>query len=218
MCTPVKSRHTPAVISRCLRQHLIQSQLPGAKSGGPMALIRLSPVVVVPPSAELDAVPINPNWIREGAPQARFKFLGKSEDGVSWHVVWECTEGRFDWHYDNDETAFILSGEVFISGATIKEHRVTAGDMILFAAGSTYTWRVTMPVRKFAVLRRTIPRPLWFAVRALNKFMQLKIGGAVANRITRVAFMSRGAANVSVRYPRVPGAITVSYATHRADE
>ena len=131
--------------------------------------------IIVPASsveAELDPAPINRDWILEGTPQAWFKFLGKSEDAASWHVVWECTEGRFDWHYDADETAFILSGEVFISSAAMKECRVGPGDMMFFPAGSTYRWRVTKRIRKFAVLRRPIPPPLRILARAWNRFMR----------------------------------------------
>lgn len=137
-----------------------------------------TPIVVTASSAEAELepapiVPINPNWIWEGTPQTRFKFLGKSADKASWHVVWECTAGYFDWHYDADETAFILTGEAFISSATMKERRVGPGDMMFFPAGSIYTWRVTERVRKFAVLRRLIPRPIWNVARAWNKFMRI---------------------------------------------
>ena len=65
--------------------------------------------------AALDPAPITPDWILAGTPQARSKVLAKSHDRTSSIMVWECTAGRFNWHYGEDETVVIISGEVFIT-------------------------------------------------------------------------------------------------------
>ena len=79
-------------------------------------------------------------------------------------MVWECTAGRFDWHYSEDETVVVISGEVFISTEKGEERRLGQGDMGFFPAGSSCIWRVNDRVKKVAVLRKDLPPPrYWLA-------------------------------------------------------
>jgi uncharacterized protein len=126
-------------------------------------------VFAAPADIELAPNPINPDWIVEGRPQARAKRLAESADGTSSVVVWSCTPGRFEWHYAVDETLQIISGEVFITDGIGGRHRLGPGDFAYFPAGSRSIWQVTEEVRKVAVCRHNMPRPLGFAVRAWNK-------------------------------------------------
>ena len=52
--------------------------------------------------------PIEPSWIIEGNPVAQSCVLSQSADGLATTIVWECSEGRFNWNYDFDETILIL--------------------------------------------------------------------------------------------------------------
>ena len=54
--------------------------------------------------------PIEPSWIIEGNPVAQSCVLSKSADGLASTMVWECSEGRFNWYYDFEETVLILEG------------------------------------------------------------------------------------------------------------
>jgi len=88
-------------------------------------------------------------------------------------MAWDCTPGLFNWHYqEEDEVVYIVSGEVFIGTGTGPEQRLGPGDVALFPAGSSCTWRVTQPVRKFAVLRKDVPRVFSLGLRAWHKFGQ----------------------------------------------
>ena len=133
-----------------------------------------APIVVAAPStADLEPSPIEPNWILAGSPQARIKKLATSADALANVVVWDCTPGRFDWHYSQDETVVVISGEVFITSEDHKqERRLGPGDMAFFPAGSSATWRVTEHIRKVAVLRRTLPFPLGEAIGASVKLLK----------------------------------------------
>src|SRR6516225_7019773 len=122
-------------------------------------------VIASAATAVLAPAPITPDWILEGAPVARSRLLTKSRDKTSSIVVWECTPGRFSWHYAEDESVCIVSGEVFISTAIGGEQRLGAGDMAFFPAGSSCTWRVTECVRKVAFLRKDMPLLLGFGLR-----------------------------------------------------
>jgi uncharacterized cupin superfamily protein len=123
--------------------------------------------------AALEPAPISPDWILVGTPEARSKLLAKSNDRTSSIVVWECTAGRFDWHYSEDETVVIISGEVFITTEKGEERRLGQGDMGFFPAGSSCTWRVNDRVKKVAVLRKNLPPLLSIGVRAWNKLLRI---------------------------------------------
>jgi uncharacterized cupin superfamily protein len=122
--------------------------------------------------ADLGPSPICASWIHSGKPEARSKLLAKSYDGTAYVVVWECTAGRFEWHYFEDETVTVVSGEVYISTEN-GERRLGQGDMAFFPAGCSCEWRVPDRVRKVAVMRKSLGYPLGFGVRALYKLLSV---------------------------------------------
>ena len=134
-------------------------------------------VAVNPATVELSSSPFPEEWVLEGAPQARATAIAHSRDGAMTVIAWSCTKGRFRWHYQVDEMAHILSGEVVITDQTGAERRLAAGDTAFFPAGSTSVWQVREDVRKIAVCRLAMPKPLGFALRAWNKL--IRIGAAV---------------------------------------
>jgi uncharacterized cupin superfamily protein len=125
---------------------------------------------------ELEPAPIRPAWIKSGNPEARGALLATSKDKMAFKVVWECSPGVFDWHYDEDETVYVISGEVFITENGGPERRFGAGDMVYFSGGSIATWRITEHVRKFAIVRKTLPWPTRPVVRAVKKVARLLTG------------------------------------------
>jgi uncharacterized cupin superfamily protein len=129
-----------------------------------------------PATVALDPLPIVPGWIVEGTPQARACELARSADGTAVVIAWSCTAGRFHWHYRVDETVHVISGEVFVTDDSGAERRLGPGDMVFFPAGSQSLWRVPVAVRKLAVCRHALPKPLGFAVRAWRKLIALATG------------------------------------------
>jgi uncharacterized protein len=124
-------------------------------------------------SADLEPAPISPDWILAGTPEARSKMLAKSHDRTSSIIVWECTAGRFNWHYSEDETVVILSGEVFITTEQGQERRLGQGDMGFFPAGSSCIWRVTDRIKKVAILRKDLPPLLGIGVRGWHWLLRI---------------------------------------------
>jgi uncharacterized cupin superfamily protein len=122
---------------------------------------------------DLDPAPISADWILSGKPEARSKLLAKSHDGTSYIMVWECTAGRFKWHYIEDETVTITSGEVTITSDGGEERRLGQGDMAFFPAGTSCEWRINNRVRKVAVLRKSLGLPLGIGVRAWYKLLNV---------------------------------------------
>jgi len=124
-------------------------------------------------TAELQPEPIPPDWILSGTPQATAKKVAASHDWTTHLMVWDCTEGRFNWHYNRDEALVVLSGEVFITNERGEERRMGPGDWGFFPAGSSCTWRVTDRIRKMAVLKETMPRSVGLCLRVWNKVLRI---------------------------------------------
>jgi uncharacterized protein len=115
--------------------------------------------------------PIEPSWIIEGKPEARSFVLSNSADGLASTIIWECSEGRFNWYYDLDETVLILEGSIVLESDTMPPTRYGPGDTIFFKNGAHARWHVEGRVRKLAFCRKTQPAWLGFA---LLVFLKLK--------------------------------------------
>ncbi|HEY3792001.1 MAG TPA: cupin domain-containing protein [Bradyrhizobium sp.] len=117
--------------------------------------------------------PIEPSWITEGNPVAQWHVLSRSADGLASTMVWECSEGRFNWYYDFDETVLILEGSIVLESDGMPPTRYTAGDVIFFKDGAHAKWHVEGRVRKLAFCRKTQPVWLGFAVRVILKLKKI---------------------------------------------
>ena len=124
--------------------------------------------------AELRPAPITAAWIREGEPVARCATLSNSEDGTATTVLWDCTEGKFEWIYDFDETIYFLEGRVIIDDGHAGPRQFGPGDVIFFPAGARANWHVQEHVKKLAFCRQVLPAPIGFVVSAL-RFLKRKM-------------------------------------------
>lgn len=125
-------------------------------------------VFAAPADIELDPDPIRADWVIEGNPQVRSKYLARSVDGASSVVAWSCTAGRFVWCYKVDEMLHVISCEVFVTDEKGMIRRLGPGDMAFFPAGARSVWHVTHEVRKLAMCRHRLPRPFGPLLRAWN--------------------------------------------------
>jgi uncharacterized protein len=113
--------------------------------------------------------PIEPSWIIEGNPVAQCCILSQSADGLATTMVWRCTEGKFNWYYDFDETILILEGSIVLESDTMAPTRYGAGDVVFFRDGAHAKWHVEGHVKKLAFCRKTQPVLLGFALRVFSK-------------------------------------------------
>jgi uncharacterized cupin superfamily protein len=108
---------------------------------------------------DLRPLPIDPDWIREGAPVARSVTLSKSPDALLTAGLWDCTAGTFTWIFRRDEIAHILEGEVRVhDGDTTRV--LVPGCVAYFPRGLETVWEVPTYVKKAFVLRAPAPSPL----------------------------------------------------------
>jgi hypothetical protein len=148
-------------------------------------------VLVAAGTSDLKPAPIPADWILNGTPETRNKELAKSQDRTATVIDWSCTAGRFNWHYAEDEILVVVSGEAFITDEKGEEHRLGPGDMGFFPAGSSCTWRITGHVRKFAMVRTTLPGPLVFALRVWNRLRRI-VRPPAASPLTRAVLALAG--------------------------
>ena len=123
--------------------------------------------------AELKPSPILPSWIIEGSPKAQSCVLSTSKCGSAWTTIWSCSDGKFHWYYDADETIMILEGSIVLESDGNAPKRYGAGDVILFREGAHAIWRVEGHVKKIAFFRRAVPWGFNFPVRAANKLKRM---------------------------------------------
>jgi uncharacterized protein len=117
----------------------------------------------------LVSAPIPRGWILEGNPVARNRRLAGSSDQLATTFMWDCTSGRFFWHYDEDEVVHVLEGAAVIENAAGVRRALQAGDTFLFPAGSTYQWTVPSYVRKVAFLYSPLSREMRIVRRILER-------------------------------------------------
>jgi hypothetical protein len=134
----------------------------------PRSLIEIARLTV-----DLTPRPIEPSWILEGRPEATWCVLSQSADGLATTMVWHCTEGKFNWFYDYDETVLILDGSIVLESDGMPPTRYTAGDVIFFRDGAHAKWHVEGHVKKLAFCRKTSPFWLGFALRVLVKLKKI---------------------------------------------
>jgi hypothetical protein len=67
--------------------------------------------------------------------------------GVTSWPTWTCGVSSFDWFYNDQETCYLLEGQVTVEGGG---QRVTfgKGDLVVFPKGLSCVWNITAPVRK----------------------------------------------------------------------
>jgi hypothetical protein len=132
-----------------------------------------TPITFGSVQVDLNPSPIRSSWIREGKPVARNKVLSSSADGTASTLIWDCTAGRFDWHYDINETIYVLEGSVVVKDHARGQRHLVAGDTVFFPAGSHAEWYVEGYVRKLAFCHIPLPHQVLLAKRIYRRLKRL---------------------------------------------
>ena len=137
-------------------------------------------IVAAHSNIPLRPAPINPDWIIEGTPVACAATVSRSSDKLASTVVWECTEGKFNWHYDIDETVLILEGSIVVESDDMKPTRYGPGDIVLFRKGVHARWHVQEKVRKVAFCQQVQPRVFGLGLRIMGRLRRMLPGAPTA--------------------------------------
>lgn len=68
--------------------------------------------------------------------------------GVFDWPVWTKEVSEFPWHYDEKETCYLLEGEVEVTAEDNDTVRFGKGDLVVFPAGLSCTWKIVKAVKK----------------------------------------------------------------------
>lgn len=68
--------------------------------------------------------------------------------GVRAWPVWEKEASEFPWFYDEQETCYLLEGDVVVTPEGGDPVRFGQGDLVTFPAGMSCTWQIRKGVRK----------------------------------------------------------------------
>ena len=68
--------------------------------------------------------------------------------GVFSWPIWQKEISEFPWHYGEPETCYFLEGQVTVFPENGKPVSMGKGDLVVFPAGMSCTWRIDSPVRK----------------------------------------------------------------------
>jgi uncharacterized cupin superfamily protein len=91
----------------------------------------------------------------------------------SWDAgFWDCTAGRFRWHFGDAEFVLVLEGEVLVTDGAGVRHHLRTGDMFLFPGRTSWEWEVPEYLHKAFVMH---PGPTDRARRRL-KGLRRRIG------------------------------------------
>ena len=105
---------------------------------------------------------MDPRWILEGNPQARSRKLFLSPDRTISAILWDCSAGKFDWHYGTDEIIQIVDGEAELTFPTGTVTTVRPGDVVYFPGAQIVRFNVPNYIRKVALYssHASLPRRL----------------------------------------------------------
>ncbi len=65
----------------------------------------------------------------------------------SW-PTWEKEESEFEWYYPEDETFYVIDGEVEVRLDDGEVVRFGKGDLVTFKKGVKCVWKVLKPIKK----------------------------------------------------------------------
>ncbi|PNW88076.1 hypothetical protein CHLRE_01g013150v5 [Chlamydomonas reinhardtii] len=68
--------------------------------------------------------------------------------GVRSWPTWGCGVSKFPWTYQENETCYVLEGDVIVTPNGGEPVQIKAGDMATFPAGMSCTWDVKAPINK----------------------------------------------------------------------
>lgn len=113
-----------------------------------MPLIRFSPAPLNNPARS----PVDAAKVVSGTPDQAFDVLYTSQSGEMSAGIYECSAGKWQVAYSEDEFCTLTEGTVRLTDAAGKTEEFRAPDSFLIPAGFSGTWEAVTPVRKFFVI------------------------------------------------------------------
>ena len=68
--------------------------------------------------------------------------------GVAKWPIWTKEVSKFPWHYDEEETCYLLEGEITVTPEGQAPVSFGKGDLVTFPTGMSCVWDIRKAVRK----------------------------------------------------------------------
>lgn len=68
--------------------------------------------------------------------------------GVYHWPIWTKEISKFPWTYDNNETCYILEGQVIVTPNGGEPVKIGESDLVTFPAGMSCTWDIRSEIKK----------------------------------------------------------------------
>jgi uncharacterized protein len=65
----------------------------------------------------------------------------------SW-PIWEKEQSDFPYHYDTDETCYIIEGHFVVTPEGCEPVEIRSGELVTFPSGMSCRWKIIRKVRK----------------------------------------------------------------------
>ena len=111
-------------------------------------MMHVAPATSRAVSMPTQAFAVDPGWVKSGKPNFKAVEFSAAADGSSSSGIFEA-EGpsTFEWHYQLDESIYVLSGGVEID--YLGQHfSLKEGDTAFFRAGTMALWHVPVGIKK----------------------------------------------------------------------
>ena len=86
--------------------------------------------------------------------------------GVTKWPTWKKEVSTFDWHFPEQEIAYILEGSCIITPIGGKPVSFGKGDLVTFPTGSKASWQVLEPLHKHYQLDGNALSQTWLRLKA----------------------------------------------------
>lgn len=87
--------------------------------------------------------------------------------GVAKWPTWQKEVSTFDWHFHEQEEAYILEGACVVTPIGGKSVAFAKGDFVTFPAGLKVVWEVKQPLHKHYRLEGNVITQSWLRLKAL---------------------------------------------------
>lgn len=89
----------------------------------------------------------------EGSPTMKTWIENATEDGKFLTGFWEATPGTYKVTYHVDEMVHMFEGKATLTVDGGESKTYVGGDSFFVPAGTTVTWKTTVPVRKIFAIK-----------------------------------------------------------------
>jgi uncharacterized cupin superfamily protein len=96
--------------------------------------------------------PMDPKRVVAGSPRSSYKIIYSHPSKEFYSGIFECTAGKWNVNYGEDEYCTLVEGKVVLTGEDGIPNEFSAPESFLIPAGFKGTWEAQTYVRRYFVI------------------------------------------------------------------